>query len=137
MTTSTIEALETRVRELSRARNAADLEWINARRHAAQLNAFHKAKLANAERALKQAKQRYRDAREQIRSSQALEELRELAPTFNHDSERLADSIQQAKALMAQCDPGATRCDSAIEGAHLPMLLQTPDGQVVMRPRGF
>jgi hypothetical protein len=134
---SNVEAIEDRCRELLRIRNQVDLEWIHHRRTAAQMNALYKAKMANAERHLREAKARLRLAQAEQRGNQALQNLREFVPTFNHDSERLAQSIDEANALLASCNPEDVRVDARFSGKYLPVLLQNSDGQVVMRPKGL
>lgn len=130
------DAIQDRIRELSRQRNAADAEWAQARRHMAKLNKFHQAKLANIERSLKEAKDRHRQALAQQRGNEALQELKELAPRLNGDSERLSQSLAEANRLISKCDAADVRQDSIWSPESLPMLLQTPDGQVVLRRRG-
>jgi hypothetical protein len=137
MTTANIEAIQDRCRELLRIRNQVDLEWIHHRRTAAQMNALYQAKMANAERHLKEARTRLKLALIQQRSSQALETLKEFVPVLNGDSERLADSLKEAKQLIAACDQSEVRVDTSLNEKHLPMLLETADGQIVLRARGL
>ena len=79
---------------------------------------------------------RHRDALRQVAADDALLELRELAPQFNSDSERLADSLSQANELIRRCDESAVRCDWSYQPEQLPMLLETPEGKVILRRRG-
>ena len=137
MTTANIEAIESRCRELFRIRNQVDLEWIRHRKAAAQMNAYMGAKLANAERDLKQARTRLKLALIEQRGNQALQDLREFVPTLNNDSERLAQSVVEARQLISQCDQGDVRVDTSLNEKHLPMLLETADGQIVLRARGL
>jgi len=137
MTTTNIEAIKERCRELSREYIQADLEWIQARRAAAELNKWHQARVSIRRRKLEEARQRYKSELKRVESSAALEELKELVPQFNHDSERMADSLTEAKRLMAQCDEGTVRADTQLTEKHLPMLLETADGQIVLRARGL
>ena len=136
MTTTNIEAIKERCRELSREYIQADLEWIQARRAAAELNKWHQARVSIRRRKLEEARQRYKSELKRVESSAALEELKELVPQFNHDSERMADSLTEAKRLMAQCDEGTVRGAEVWQADNLPLLLETADGGVVMRRRG-
>jgi multidrug resistance efflux pump len=137
MTSTNVEAIESRCRELLREKNEIDCEWIRHRRSMANMNAVYAAKLSIADRKLKEAKTRLKLAQAEQRGNQALQDLKEFVPTFNHDSERLAQSIDEANALLAACNPEDVRIDSQYNPKYLPMLLQTADGQIVMRPRGL
>jgi hypothetical protein len=102
----------------------------------ANMNKVYAARLSVADRKLKEAKARLKLALMQQRGNQALEELRELVPVLNGDSERLADSLTEAKRLMQQCEPGTVRGAEGWQADNLPLLLETGDGGVVMRRRG-
>ena len=131
-----IAAISAQISKLKTERTAADLDWIRARRRMAAENLKLKTRLESAERRLKEAKQRYRTELAAASANDAYTELAELADSFNHDSERLAQSLEQANSLISQCPPDCVDQLSVWSADNLPHLLRTPDGKLVMRRRG-